>query len=142
MPSKNAGKACPEFLIRLDSKIKQVTHSQHELSLAMQERSIFLRKKAYYMLDRAKSVEEIYLKTKGNNKGLYSKELNAADLAIQFDRDATKKVQERQDQTESMLHTISKNASEIIEEREKLVSVKWLDILSPAARKGEHCQSR
>ena len=42
------------------------------------------------MLDRAKSVEEIYLKTKGNNKGLYSKELNAADLAIQFDRDATK----------------------------------------------------
>ena len=114
MPSKNAGKACPDFLIRFDSKVKQVTHSQHELSLAMQEQSIFLRKKAYYMLDRAKSVEEIYSETKGNNKGLYSKELNAEGSGLI-------KTQQRKYRSDSIrlkaCCVLSKNAS-IIQERE------------------------
>ena len=56
----NIASQCPDYLIRLDAKVKQITHSQHELSLAMQERAVFLRKKANYLLDRARSVEEIY----------------------------------------------------------------------------------
>ena len=117
----NIASQCPDYLIRLDAKVKQITHSQHELSLAMQERAVFLRKKANYLLDRARSVEEIYLKTKGNNKGLYSKELNAADMALKFDQDAAKKARSRQAEAEKALQTIGKKVQEIHKEREEML---------------------
>ena len=45
-PASKATK-CPDFISRINSKVRQVAYSYHEIALAIHERAIFFQKKTF-----------------------------------------------------------------------------------------------